>query len=377
MANIKIITKEEELSAYTYKKRIWQGIPSIEVTEKGKMFVAFYSGGTKEEIGNYILLFSCAADEFSNAEMKEAGDYGKLAAVIKTDENHRCYDPCLWIDPLKRLWFIFACAPNRKAYASIIENPDSEKLKFSEIFEIGKEVMMNKPTILKSGEWLFPIAEWSYLNESNNVVDHTKTGAYVYRSTDMGKSFEVCGVAHVDDHSYHEHMIVELNDGRLAMFVRTLYGIGVSYSSDKGKSWTAGRDSGLGGPSSRFHIRRLESGNLLLINHYKCRGRNNLCAMISDDELNTWPYVLMLDERDNVSYPDVSVRGEYIYIVYDRERGGFMKSLDEVYSSAREILIAKVTEKDILSGKLVSKGSYLKKVFSKLGKFEGEELKFN
>lgn len=182
------------------------------------------------------------------------------------------------------------------------------------------------------------------------------------------------GGADVPKRSFDEHMILELNDGRLAMFVRTTYGIGVPYSFDGGKTRTKGEDSGLGGPCSRFFIRRLRSGRILLINHDNDRGRSHLTAMLSEDEGKTWKYKLLLDERNGVSYPDAKEGDDgYIYVTYDRERGAFLNSLGKVYSCAREILFAKITENDVIHGKLVDAGSRLKGVISKLGKYARED----
>ena len=92
--------------------------------------------------------------------------------------------------------------------------------------------------------------------------------------------------------------------------------------------------------------------------------------MLSEDEGKTWSYKLLLDERGGVSYPDVKEADDgYIYITYDRERGAFLKTVDEAYSKAREILFAKITEEDIVNGKIVSEGSRLKCIISKLGKY--------
>ncbi|MBQ8357351.1 MAG: exo-alpha-sialidase [Clostridia bacterium] len=173
--------------------------------------------------------------------------------------------------------------------------------------------------------------------------------------------------------SFDEHMVIELKDGRLMMLVRTYSGIGVSYSSDRGHTWSQGTDSGLGGPSSRFHIRRLRSGRILLINHVDFTGRNNLTALLSEDEGKTWCAKLLLDARDKVSYPDVAEGDDgYLYITYDRERGGFRKSLSEALGYAREILLSRITEHDILQGKLVDGGSFLGHIVSKLGAYTGE-----
>lgn len=76
--------------------------------------------------------------------------------------------------------------------------------------------------------------------------------------------------------------------------------------------------------------------------------------MLSEDEGKTWKYKLLLDERNDVSYPDaVEAEDGYIYITYDRERGDFQNSLTQVYEKAREILMAKITEQDIINGTVI------------------------
>ena len=122
--------------------------------------------------------------------------------------------------------------------------------------------------------------------------------------------------------------------------------------------------SGHTGPNSRIHIRRLKSGRILLINHVNptyqtnpkgWNTRNNLMAMLSEDDGKTWRGGLMLDTRDRVSYPDGTEDDEgYIRIIYDRER-----------FADREILMAVFTEEDILEGRLVSEKSRLKVLVSK------------
>ncbi len=358
-----LITDKEQLKNYTAENRIWQGISSIEVTGKGRIFVTFYSGGIKEHFGNYVLLIK------SDDDGKTFSD--PIAACYK-DEDHRCYDPVLWIDPLGRLWFIWALMPANGVYASICDNPDADELVWSEPRKIGNDVMMCRPTVLSSGEWLFPIAVWR-----RGLIPHTwpearipdsETGAFVYKTSDNGETFTRLGGARIEGRSFDEHMTLELPDGRIRLFARTGYGIGASDSYDRGKTWGDSFNTGYGGPCSRFHIKRLSSGRLLLINHYNYTSRNNLYAMLSEDDGKTWRYKLLLDSRDEVSYPDAVERNGYIYITYDRERGGFKSCFEEAYSKAREVLIAKITEEDIIAGSLSSDG-YLARVATKLGKY--------
>lgn len=336
-------------------------------THKGNnTFCAFYSGNIKETFGNYVMLVR-AGENFN---------FSEPVAVAYKPGNFRCFDPVLWIDPLDRLWFFFSVMPGEEVYATICDNPD-EELSFCEPFCIGRGVMMNKPTVLSNGDWLFPIAIWT-LDKAKDLregglKDSDVPASYVYRSRDNGRTFEKIGGATLKDRDFDEHMFLEKQDGSIEMYVRAKYGIGVCTSYDGGVSWDEGRDSGLGGPNSRFFIRRLKSGRVLLINHVNFTGRTNLTLMLSEDDGKTYPYSLTLDER-YCSYPDaMECEDGFIYAVYDRERGGNCKTLAEAYNNAREITLAKITEEDILAGKLVNPDSRMKVVVSKLTKISNAD----
>ena len=143
-------TDSDKLKKYTAEKRLWQGIPGIEVTKKGRIFLTFFSGGIKEEIGNYVVLIK-----------SDDGKSFSEPIAVAYEDGRRCYDPCLWIDPLNRLWFIWAYAPEHAVYGVVCDNPDADSLEWSKVKKIGNDVMINKPTVLKNGEWLFPIAVWA------------------------------------------------------------------------------------------------------------------------------------------------------------------------------------------------------------------------
>lgn len=339
-----------QLTNYYQSQRKWQGIPSIERTAKGRLFSAFYSGGITEQAGNYIILIMSDND---------GETWSEPIAVAYEGEDKRAYDECLWIDPEGRLWFIWSVMPDHGVWAAICDSPDDDvPLRFGEPFRIGEDVMMNKPTVISTGGWLFPCAVWG---EGVFVIPEFKTKheprlAFVYRSNDRGATFKRLGGANIRNRSFDEHMILELKDGRLAMYVRTYYGIGVSYSSDGGITWSEGEDSGLKGPCSRFFIRRLKSGAVLLVNHINFTGRNNLTAMLSYDEGITWEGGLLIDERSGVSYPDGTETPDgYIYLTYDRDRYG-----------ASEILMAVFNEADIITGRFVSDKGRSKQTISRL-----------
>lgn len=361
-----LITDKRKLLIYRSNLRIWQGIPSIERTKHGRLFAAFYSGGTTEQYGNYCVILKSDDDGKNWSE--------PICAAYKS-EFYRCFDPCLWIDPLGRLWFTWSVSPNNALYGTICNNPDADILNWSEEFKIGNDVMMNKPIVLSTGEWMFPIAVWE-----NNIkgikppypqTQQKESGAFLYKTIDNGKTFFRLGTPFIPSRSFDEHMAVELSNGAIMMLTRTSYGISSSYSYDGGNTWTVAQNSKIPGPDSRFHIRRLSSERILLVNHINFNGRNNLAALLSEDEGKTWNTGLLLDERNNVSYPDAVESGGFIYIIYDHERGAYKSNFNEAKAEAREILMAKITEEDILAGKLVNKESRLKCIVSKLDDYDG------
>ena len=357
-----LITNKNELRRFYADHRIWQGIPGIVCTPSGRVFLSFYSGNVKETYGNFAALIMRDKEE----------PFSEPVAVVEMPGKYRCFDPVIWLDPLSRLWFIWNVMPGERVMASICNNPDADELIFGEEFCIGRGIMMNKPVVLSTGEWLFPIAIWKkdvyYEYRKSELSADDVAGSYVYKTADNGESFVKMGYADVRDRIFDEHMLLEMDSGVLMMLIRTKYGIGASYSYDRGKTWSNGENSGFGGPNSRFHICRLNSGRVLMINHVNYSNRDHLTALLSEDGGKTFPYSLLLDERNEVSYPDAMEGADgYIYITYDRERGAFKKSLDEAYACSREILTARITEADIIKGELISEGSYLKKVASKLG----------
>lgn len=343
--------------------RRWQGIPSIEVSHGGRIFVNFYSGQDAEVGGNVMVL--CVSDNggktFRSAEV----------VVEHPDPECRIYDPCLWIDPHGVLWMSWTQARGFNdgrsgVWVSLCENPDAEELSWSPPRRIANGIMMNKPIVTSKNEWLFPTAIWCDTSGSVPSERHgleNEQFLNVYASTDEGKTITLRGqVRDMPNRSFDENMLVEKKDGSLWMLSRTFDGIGESFSYDSGYSWTHGQKCDIDGPCSRFHIRRLKSGRLLMINHYNFsqridlddimsqgnvkawKGRSHLTALLSEDDGKTWPYHLLLDERNEVSYPDAKEADNgYIYVTYDWER-----------VTQREILLACFTEEDIIRGKIES-----------------------
>jgi hypothetical protein len=343
--------------------RQFQGIPGIERTAGGRLWANWYTGGVNEGPENFVVLVTSEDD---------GATWTEPVAVVDPPGNVRAYDPTLWIDPLGRLWLFWAQTYSHKdgnifdgaagVWAVRTEDPESASPTWSEPIFLADGIMMNKPTVLSNGEWAFPCAVWN--NHGGGTVPEdllAKMTSGMVISADQGETFAYRGGADVPKRSFDEHMFVEHNDGSVRVYVRTFYGIGQSVSTDKGVTWSPGEDSGLGGPSSRFFVRRLQSGKLLLINHKTIEGekpaRNHLFAWLSEDDGASWVGGLELDERMAVSYPDGTqdVNGD-IWIIYDHER-----------YKCGDILFARFREEDVMAGECVSANASLKNLINRTG----------
>ena len=336
---------------YSDENREFQGIPAIERSPSGRLWAAWYGGGVTEDRRNYVIL----------ATSNDGGTtWSKPVLVIDPgrDGPVRAYDPCLWHDPdgTLRLYWSQGYERHTDETAGVwtisTGNSDDENPEWSSPTRLCDGVMMNKPIVTSSGAWLFPVARWK-----------TDESAQVYEAIDHNVNWKLAGaatVSTVEDRNADEHMIVERNAGEILMLIRTSYGIGESVSKDTGKTWSKVVPSNLAHPVSRFNIRRLASGALLLVKHGPLEVKTERCdlsAYVSADDGLTWTGGLLIDERSGVSYPDtVEDEDGTIYCIYDYDRRG-----------AREILLSRFTEDDVKSGKFASEKSAQRLIINKAG----------
>jgi hypothetical protein len=299
------------------------------------------------------------------------------------------YDPCLWLDPNKRLWFFWAQSAGLQdgrmgVWAAVTDEPDAESPRWSEPRRISNGVMLNKPTVLRDGSWLLPVGYWRDSTSVPNITfDEEKIAPYtnaglahdlgeergsnVVRTTDGGRTFERIGQVRMPGTRVDEHMIVEHRDGGLWMLIRNTGGIAQSTSKDGGRTWSAGTMFLTGGTtaSKRFYVRRLRSGALLLVRNNAPTGsaRSHLTAFISDDDGLTWQGGLLLDDRES-SYPDGTEDPDgKLYVIYDQTRYTLNR---EGKSGTGSVLLAKFTEADVRAGRAVDPDTKLRTVVSRL-----------
>ncbi|QDT79764.1 BNR/Asp-box repeat protein [Gimesia maris] len=330
---------------YADDTRMFQGIPGLSRAANGRLWALWYAGGTGEGELNYVVLVT-------------SGDDGKTWSgpklVIDPPGPVRAYDPAIWHDPSGRMWVFWAQSyrwwdGRSGVWAITTDDSDQENPKWTEPRRLCNGIMMNKPTVLSNGDWLLPVAIWK--QPAKDSIEHRfdlpeERGGNIFISKDQGKTFQLLGQTDVPERTFDEHMIVERKDNSLWTLVRTRYGIGESISTDGGKTWSKGKASDIPHVNARFFIRRLKSGNLLMVRHNPAdkKSRRDLTAFLSQDDGKTWQGGLLLDERSGVSYPDgVQSDDGTIYIIYD-----FARTRD------KKILMATFTEEDVLAGKPVS-----------------------
>lgn len=339
------------------------GVPGIEVAPGGRLWAPWYGGPAGEgEPGNHQTLVT-------------SGDDGRTwsdpVAVFnpEPEDKSRCGDGHLWVDPQGRLWWVvnrfLRDDPSplgfRTSWAFLNTKPDDAQPKWSAPILLGPGLGLNKPIVLSTGEWLNPIDMFS---ADPKATDPRFTkGPKVYVSTDQGASWSFRSAVEIPEVSFAEHMLAERKDGSLWLLARTSYGIAQSTSTDRGQTWSRGepftREMNV---NTRFFLRRLKSGRMLLVVNNDPKTRKNLTAMISDDDGRTFPHKLLLDER-KTSYPDGTETADgSLYLIYDQER---------YTRGAQQILFAKINEADILAGKIVTPTSRLAQKINRLADYGG------
>jgi len=312
--------------------REWQGIPAIERAHNGRLWCAFFSGGSREpESENFVLLTTSPDDGITWSEAEP---------VVVPDGLTRAYDPALWHDPDGRLWLLYNEA-NRETNdfsvcAMTTENPSDPAPAWNKPRRVDLGVpfafRLNKPAVLTTGEWLLPVT-WSRTAPEGWFPGPLHLQG-VAISADFGATWTLHGAVEAPELAC-ENMIVERTDGTLWMLIRS--GSGVlweSVSNDRGRTWSEGAPTSIVNPGSRFFIRRLASGRLLLINTPDPKQRKRLCAYLSQrDDGTAFSAGMELDDRDRVPYPDaVQSPDGSIYAVHDRDRHGPGEILLSVFS---------------------------------------------
>ena len=341
-------------------------IIGIDRTPKGRLWAAWIGNGDSP---NGFFMLATSDDEGKS--------WSKPRVVIdptdpEGEPNRRSLVGNLWTDPMGRLWCFFDQSlgyfDGRAGDWYIrCDDPDAADPVWTKPVRFADGCTLNKPTVLANDDWLLPVSLWTRnwigawsgarnfpgvekFKDLHKDLDSIRM-ANVYVSSDKGETWTRRGGVTFPESQFDEHMIVERKDGSLWMLGRTNQGLSESTSVDQGRTWSEPSPSSIRNPSARIFLRRLASGNLLLVKNgpidVALPRRSSLTAFLSQDDGKSWGPGLLLDERSEVSYPDgFQAPDGTIHILYDWNR-----------HTDAEILLTKFREEDIVSGKLNSPNS--------------------
>jgi BNR repeat protein len=353
---------------YLDENRMFLCGPGITISNGGRLWVTFKTG----DVGEY---------EDNCSVVVTSGDRGEgwTGPVIAVDIDGpvRTNDPGIWTDPngnVTLMWGqVYGVWDGRGGlWFMTAENGDDPNTKWGVPRRVCDGYTKNKPFIRKDGAWLYLIEHFGpWTRRGRDIPEpfdpacaHLRpklNHANVFMSTDDGQTLQYLSQSILPKKvkTFQEHMLVEKKDGTLWMLGRTRYGVGEAFSSDGGKTWTEMAPArGIKGPSSRTFFQRLPSDAILLIkNGYDIdqpSGRTHMTAFLSEDDGHTWPYRILLDERET-SYPDACQgKDGTIYIVHDHGR-----------YDAKEVVFHRITEDDIRAGQVVTEGSVIGRLANK------------
>ncbi len=176
----------------------------------------------------------------------------------------------------------------------------------------GYHVLNNdRVTRLSSGRLLVPVVWTDDVRRTNHFT------SFCFYSDNNGKTWKR-GRGSVDysKRGAMEPEVIELNDGRILMIIRTQSGhIAASYSNDAGETWSPAKSWGVRAPEAPSTLRRIPStGDLILVwNDTYSQGqghggrRTPLTVAISSDEGKTWRLKKQLETDPNFTYAYTSL----------------------------------------------------------------------
>jgi len=350
---------------YAYENLDYGMTIGIERSPGGRLFAVWVGGEDGPKAFMLLATSDDGGDTWSQPRLVIRSDHSKLPNPRSIIVGN------LWCDPPGRLWFFFDQTMRHfdgrgGLWAIRCDHPDADELVWTKPERIWHGSVLNKPLVLADGTWLLfaQLLQNGGFGPFNGLFPELddQRGVNVLASHDQGATWQLRGRIVVEQPTtWLEPMAIERRDGSLWLLIRTATSTVETVSRDGGRTWSPTQwTTAIRQPSARFFLRRLASGRLLLVKNgpqvdaipEEHRGRDQLSAWLSDDDGASWQGGLILDDRDQVSYPDgFQAPDGRIYISYDRKR-----------TADGHILLARFTEQDVLAGRVVSPGSRLQQL---------------
>ena len=378
--------------------RIFQGCPQVEISAGGRLWATWFGSNIQAERAPFH------KDQFS--VISTSADDGKTWKEVYVFDPSELLgggasDPMLWKDPKGNVHFIglrnidfkgkdeFASS----AWEFTMLDPENERTAWSTPRLLGnKNISVMKPLAFPDGTIMRSMDDFKLVGKPDKVRIR-----FLKEDVD-GKPIFVSEFPVDNDAVFAEQMPIIRKDGSLFTFYRARKGQKFAESFDGGKTWKLGGYYAMQfSINTKCILKTLPSGRVLLVaNDVQMKeengkteyyftdengkerelkkhetARTRMTAYLSDDDGKTFTHKMLLCDEGQISYPSATLSKDgTIYIVYDQGRGVI---------GQHTIFLSKVTEEDILAGKLVKGESFLNNIVSRPsdqggGRREGDKL---
>jgi predicted neuraminidase len=288
--------------------------------------VTAWFGGTKEkhpDVGIWVARDVGTGDWSTPVEVANGIQYTQPDGTM---HRHPCWNPVLFQPKDGPLLLFYKCGPEPSAWWGMVTTSDDGGATWSLPRRLPEGIIgpvKNKPLQLAGGTIICPSS-----TEDKGWRLHLES------TDDLGSTWTRNGPLNTgnDKQAIQPSLLIH-PDGRWQMLARDRRRRGnvwSTWSSDRGKTWSALSSTGLPNPSSGTDAVTLADGRLLLVYNHTQRpseaesignSRRMLNVAVSDDGEH-WQAALVLEDRDGeYSYPAVIQTADgLVHIVYTWDR---------------------------------------------------------
>lgn len=232
--------------------------------------------------------------------------------------DHAAGNPRLFLDAGQRLWAILPvnygewCRGGSRFYYRTSDDMGQTWAGPVLVPELEGLLGKNKPVVQPDGVFVLPV-----------TVEYDHTAAAVLHDPHTGSWDVSSEIARPKEGRCIQPAFAPLSDGRLFALLRTNdTRLWQSTSLDEGAMWSQPKRTPLRHNNSGVDLVRLANGHLVLAYNDCERGRTPLNLAVSEDEGETWPHQITLEDAEGeFSYPAIiQTSDRAIHVTYTYRR---------------------------------------------------------
>lgn len=165
--------------------RTFRGIPSLALAPQGRLWANWNAGVTPGEDENHSEVLSTSGDGGATwTEVLVIDSDGDSDGDPDGPDRVLRFDPQRWVSPDRRLFLFWVQMGRTRSDKQLgvwcieTKQPDAARPVWSQSRRVGDGVMMGKPLVVLSGEWVLPVSKWKEHDTSAQrivSVDEGKT----------------------------------------------------------------------------------------------------------------------------------------------------------------------------------------------------------